>query len=129
MVELVADIADGESGFLADLFVFQVLVVLELDELAVLVLELGEEEADGPRGFESGQMAVGAAGVVRRVRSFVGRFTLVVAQVIEGEIADGAVKPGLRVRDLFPVGMESQEGLLDEVFRNLPATGQAVGEA
>ena len=89
----------------------------------------GQAEADGPRGLQPGQMPVGAAGAVRRIGHFVGRFALVIAEVVEGEIADGAVEPCLRMGDLLPVRMEPEEGLLDEVFRGFPTAGQAVGEA
>lgn len=129
MMELVADVPDTETGALADLVVFEVLVVFQLDELPVVFAEFRQEEADGPRGFEPGEVPVGAAGVIRRIRHLVPGFPLVIAEVIQGEISDRAVKPGFRVGDLLPVRMEPEEGLLDEVFRGFPPAGQTVGEA
>ena len=46
MVEFIADVADGEAGVLADLVVFEVVVVFEGNEHAVGGIEFADEELD-----------------------------------------------------------------------------------
>jgi hypothetical protein len=53
----------------------------------------------------------------------------VVAEVVEGEVADGFEEPGARVGDVVPVGVEFEEGVLDEVLGGLPLADESVGEA
>jgi len=53
----------------------------------------------------------------------------VVAEVAEGEIAGAAEEPGPRMGDFFPVGVEFEEGVLNDVFRGLALAEQAVGVA
>jgi hypothetical protein len=59
VVEFVADVANGEAGALADLVVFEVFVVFEGDELAVVGIEFGNEELQGADGFEVAERLVG----------------------------------------------------------------------
>jgi hypothetical protein len=55
-------------------------------------------------------------------------FALVVAEVVEGEVADGSEEPGSWVDDFLPVGVEADEGFLDEVFGGFALADEAVGE-
>ena len=55
MVEFITDIADAEASALADLLVFEVFVVFEGDELAVVGIEFGDEELQGADGFEAAE--------------------------------------------------------------------------
>ena len=130
VVEFVADVSDGESGTLADLIVFEVLVVLEGDELAVVGIEFGNEELEGADGFEfaDGLLWIGGIGG-EVVEEFGSGFALVVAEVVEGEVSDAAEEPGAGVGDVFPVGVEFDEGFLDEVFGRLALADEAVGVA
>ena len=59
VVELVADVADGESGALADLLVFEVFVIFQRDEIAGVGVEFGDDEAEGAEGFEAAEGLVG----------------------------------------------------------------------
>lgn len=59
VVEFVADVADGESGLVADLIVFEILVVFEADEVSLFGWEFGEEELEGSDGFEFVEGEVG----------------------------------------------------------------------
>jgi hypothetical protein len=59
MVEFITDIADAEAGALADLFVFEVFVVFEGDELAVVGIEFGDEELQGADRFEAAESLFG----------------------------------------------------------------------
>jgi hypothetical protein len=51
----------------------------------------------------------------------------VIAEVVEGEIADGAEEPGAGMGDVFPVGMEFEKGFLDEVLGGFPLADESVG--
>jgi hypothetical protein len=130
VVEFVADVADGEAGALADLVVFEVFVVFEGNELAVGGIEFGDEELEGADGFE---VAEGLVGIGRVAGEFMDEFgvdfALVVAEVVEGEVADGTKEPGAGVGDVFPVGVEFEKGFLDEVFGGLPLADEAAGVA
>ena len=55
VVEFVADVGDAEAGALADLVVFEVFVVFERDERAVVGIEFGNEELEGADGFEAAE--------------------------------------------------------------------------
>lgn len=54
-MEFVTNIADAEAGALADLIVFEVFVVFEGDELAVVGIEFGNEELKGADRFEAAE--------------------------------------------------------------------------
>ena len=127
-MEFVTDVADAEAGALADLVVFEVFVVFQRDELAVVGIEFGNEELEGADGFEAAERLFGIGRVALEIVAGVdGGFAFMVAEVVEGEVVDGAEKPGARVADVFPVGVEFEKCLLDEVFGGFPLTDQAVG--
>jgi len=128
VVEFVTDIADAEAGALADLFVFEVFVVFKRDELAVVGVEFGNEELEGADGFEAAERLFGIGREALEIVGGVdGGFAFVVAEVVESEVVDRAEKPGARVADIFPVGVEFKEGVLNEVFGGFPLADQAVG--
>jgi hypothetical protein len=113
----------------ADLIVFEILVVFEADEVALFGWEFCEEELEGSDGFEFAECEVGFRGVGRGVvGGFERGFALVVAEVVEGEVADGSEEPGSWVDDFLPVGVEADEGFLDEVFGGFALADEAVGE-
>jgi hypothetical protein len=56
-------------------------------------------------------------------------FAFVIADVVEGEIADGSEKPGAGIFDIVPVGVEFEKSFLDEVFGGLPLANKSVGIA
>jgi hypothetical protein len=93
------------------------------------VAQLGEQESDGAGGLEAPDRVAVAAGGIPLGGLVDESLALVVAQVVQGKIADGAVKPGFRVRHLVPVGMEPQEGLLHQVLRHFATPHHAVGKA
>ena len=130
MVEFIADVADGEAGVLADLVVFEVVVVFEGNEHAVGGIEFADEELEGAEGFEAAECFFGIRGVglVFLVRVD-GGFAAVVTEVVEGEVADGAEQPGTGIGDILPVGVEFEERLLDEVLCGFPLADQAEGVA
>ena len=53
-----------------------------------------------------------------------GGFLSMVAEVVEGEIADGAEEPGSRVGDLLPVGVEFEECFLNEVLGRIAVVAE-----
>ncbi|MEN9974962.1 MAG: hypothetical protein RLZZ282_968 [Verrucomicrobiota bacterium] len=52
-----------------------------------------------------------------------------VTQVIEGEVMNGAKEPGARVGDIFPLGVEFEKRVLDEILCDFVLADQAVGVA
>lgn len=129
VMKLVADVANREAGAVADLFVFEILLVFELQEGAILLWQLGQEQPDGPGCFLAGELPVrGVIFVLSVGRFFIG-LPAMIAEVIESQIADRTIEPRPGMRDILPVGVEPEKGLLDEVFRSLPPAGQAVGKA
>ena len=83
-------------------------------------MELGDEELEGADGFEFAEGLLGIGGRAFPLAVGVHRgFALVVAEVAEGEIAGAAEEPGARVGDVFPVGVEFEEGVLDDILGGL----------
>ncbi len=130
VVEFVADVADAEAGALADLVVFEAFVVFERNERLIVLVEFGDEELEGADGFE---FAEGLFGIGRLAfpfaAGFEGGFAFVIAEVVEGEISDGAEEPGAGIGDIFPMFVKSEESLLHEVLRRFPLADEAVGVA
>lgn len=130
VMEFVADVADGKASALADLVVFEVFVVFEGNEVAVGGVEFGDEKLEGADGFQTAEGLVGIGGVAFPIVGGVdGGFAFVVAEVVEGEVADGAEEPGSWVGDVVPVGVEFEECFLDEVFGGFPLADESVGVA
>jgi len=130
VVEFVAYVSDREAGAFADLIVFEIFVVLEGDEIAVGGIEFGDEELEGADGFLAAEGLIGIGRIAFPiVRGVDGGFAFVVSEVVEGEVSDGAEKPGAGIGDVFPVGVEFEERFLDEVFGGLPLADEAVGVA
>lgn len=127
-MEFVADVADAEAGALADLVVFEVFVVFEGDEHAVIGVEFGDEELQGADGFEAAERLLGIWRVALPLVAGVdGSFTAMVTEVVEGEVSDRAEQPGAGVADILPVRVEFDERVLDEVLGGFPLAYQSVG--
>ena len=56
-------------------------------------------------------------------------FAFVIADVVEGEIADGFEEPGAGIFDIVPMGVEFEKSFLDEVLGGLPLANKSVGVA
>ena len=97
MVEFVADGADVETGGGGDVSVALVVVVFETEQPGVLGWQFGEKEAQRADGLVTAEFGVGWPGVVVRKPGFgvflvAGGFAPVVADFIQGEIADATVR-------------------------------------
>jgi len=133
VVQAVADVAGGEAGAAADFVVFQVVVIFEAEEVAVGGGEFGEEQAHHADGFVLAELLDGEGGVVGRglgggVRGKFG-FLRVIAEVVEGEVAEAAVEPGAGIFDLAPNLVEAEKRFLDEFLGDVAAADEAEGEA
>lgn len=54
-------------------------------------------------------------------------FAFVIADVVEGEIADGPEKPSAGIFDIIPMGVEFEKSFLNEVFGGLPLANKSIG--
>lgn len=127
-MKFVADVADGETGLEANLFVFEALFVFETDEGLVGFREFGEEEPEGTECFKMAEVDVRGRIKVESIRRWgigvMGR----IADVVESEVADGAVEPRFWGIDLIPVGVEFEESVLNEIFGGLSLFDEAESE-
>jgi len=133
VVEFVAYVGDGEVGLGGDFLVAEVGKVFQGNEGAVGFGEFGDEELESADGFQFSQGGVGIGGggfpfLGGLGGGFKGGVAFVVAKVVEGEIADAAEEPGPGAFDFKPVGVEAEEGFLDDVLGGLAMGGEAVGK-
>jgi hypothetical protein len=132
VVEFITDVGDGEVGLCGDFLVAEAGKVFEGDEGAVGFWEFGDEELEGSDGFEFSEGVFGSRergfpffGIL--FGGFEGGVAFVVAEVVEGEVADASEEPRAGVFDFVPVGVEAHEGVLDDVFCGFALAGEAVG--
>ncbi len=143
VVKEVADMADGEAGAGGDVFVGKAVVEFKLDDLAGAGVEAVKDEAGKAGGFVALDLGVGERGGVgngvelgkrRGVRGgrcgrFEGDGAAGGAVVGDGEVVDGAVKPGGGLADFASdkARVEAQEGFLHAVLGGFGLAGEAHG--
>ncbi len=129
-MEFIPDVADAEAGALADLVVFQTIVVFQGDEFSVVFVEFGDEQLQRAERLELAERLAGIIFVVLKfLRIGDGSLALVVANVAEREIAGAAKNPSTRIGNLVPMRLEFHECVLDDVLCRFPLTEQTVGVA
>ena len=131
-MEFVTDVGNGEVGLAGDFFVAEAGDVFEGDEGFVGFGESCDEELEGADGFEFPHGGIGIEGwsfkfhgVLRM--GFDGSRAFVVANVVEGEVADAAEQPGAGGFDLVPEGVEPHERVLNNVLGGLALPEDAEG--
>ena len=88
-MEQVADVADGQTGFLTDGLVGQVIVELELDEFTAAGIEAFQADADEADAFQADDLFIRERG---GVGGLVGGGAIVVAIGMEGNEPGGAAR-------------------------------------
>jgi len=128
MVEFVADVPGTHPGARGDLVVFEFFPVLQLEEFAVAVIQLGHQQAQRAQRFQPAEVAIRGAARAFPLVGFIERgFPPTMTEMIEREILQTAVKPRPGLAHLLPVLLELEKGVLHQVFRRLPHAGQTEG--
>jgi hypothetical protein len=128
VMEFVADVSGAESGAFRDFPVFQVLHIFEAKQFLVRGLQLSDGESEMALCLESPESFIGSFTVGFWLTGGIADdLAFGIAVVIGGAVAHTAVEPGNWFAHFVPMGMELEEGVLDDLFSDLAATGQAVG--
>jgi hypothetical protein len=128
VVEAVADVSGAEPGAFRDFAVFEVFPVLEPEQFLVGRFQFRDDEPELPFGFQLAEGFVrGFPSFLRFRRGIAEDLAAVIPVMVGGPVAHAPVEPGEGFPDLVPVGVELEEGFLDDVFGDLPAPHQPEG--
>jgi len=136
----ITDMTGAQAGALRDFLVGKVFLELQSDDFAAARVEGGEAEMDQADAFEADDVGIGQG--IGIGRGGLGRVRVIgrgggkgferdgsggLAELIDGEVVDGAIEPASGFEDGSELGVKAHEGFLGDVLGGFAMAGETLG--